>query len=366
MSRFSRSEAESNGWLIVHEDEGQELYRAEKYIDGAKVEASGRTEGLLLEAISAYEAHRGSIVPSEPAPVDESGTPLDAAGLEVRSVLGPDDVSLTDAEWSRRGAGDVIVDDEGRHEYGPTEAASEADARRQEIAADIENQKKAEPDVGPTEQIEEESTRDHQLQDVLVVREGEESLGEVVDRKLDESAKAESDRAAAGLGIGPVNYLPQEGEEHGEIVLEPEPMGGQPAEFVLEGDGPGGAGLAAADQRQEAEVARAEELRDDQGKLADKPENAAQVAEAGSEAQQDAKDEAEQSPSDEGVAGDDENESPTNDREQPQEGDVDATESAVELAQEKGVDLSKVKGSGKGGRVTKPDVESHLEAQDNE
>ena len=39
MSRFSRSEAEADGWVIVHEDENQGMYRAEKYIDGSKVEA---------------------------------------------------------------------------------------------------------------------------------------------------------------------------------------------------------------------------------------------------------------------------------------------------------------------------------------
>lgn len=367
MSRFSRSEAESNGWVIVHENESQELYRAERYIDGVKVEASGRTEGLLLEAISAYEAHLGSIEPAVPAPVNEAGVPLDEADFPLRSVLAPDDTALTDAEWSQRGEGDVIVDEEGRHQYGPTEAASEADARRQEIAADKENLLKAEPDVGPVERLDQESLRDRQLQDSLVVREGEESLDEVIDRKLEESANTESDRAAAGLGIGPPQF-----EMRGDELVQV-PLGGEPSEFNPS-DLP--AGVDSAEQgvevRQEAEVAKAEELRDEHGKLADKPENAAQVAEAGSEAQQDAKDEAEEqqdsSSAEDAEAADDGSDqpAPAASQESPQEGDVDATESAVELAQEKGVDLSNVKGSGKGGRVTKPDVESHLEAQDSE
>ena len=46
--------------------------------------------------------------------------------------------------------------------------------------------------------------------------------------------------------------------------------------------------------------------------------------------------------------------------------DVDATDSAVELADSEGVDLSEVEGTGTGGKVTKADVEAHLEAQDGE
>ena len=41
----------------------------------------------------------------------------------------------------------------------------------------------------------------------------------------------------------------------------------------------------------------------------------------------------------------------------------DATEAARALADEEGLDLSAIDGTGKGGRVTLPDVESYLEAQ---
>lgn len=40
---------------------------------------------------------------------------------------------------------------------------------------------------------------------------------------------------------------------------------------------------------------------------------------------------------------------------------IDATAGARELADEEGVDLSEVEGTGQGGRITKPDVEKHLE-----
>jgi pyruvate/2-oxoglutarate dehydrogenase complex dihydrolipoamide acyltransferase (E2) component len=372
MGRFSRKEAESNGWVIVHEDEGQGHYRAEKYIDSnTKIEASGVSEGKLLESINAQEQHRASFVEPEDKPVDETGQPLDEAGFPLRTVLAPDDEALTDREWSTRGAGDVIVDEDGTRTYGPTEAAARADDRRQEIATEVENQKKAEPDNGPTGQIEQESARDHQLQDVLVVREGEESLGEVIDRKADESATAESERAAAGLGIGPINYLPQEGEEHGEIVLEPVPMGG-PADYFDPSELPAGVDSASeqVEIREDAEVDKAEELRDEHGKQADKPEFAGEIAEAGSEAQQDAKDEAENDQADESEAPASTPEAETPSEEdsapeqgQPQEGDIEASPAAKELAKEKGVDLKNVKGSGAEGKVTKPDVESHLEAQ---
>lgn len=356
MGRFSRKEAESNGWVIVHEDEGQNLYRAEKYLDGStKIEASGVTEGKLLEAISTQEAHMASFSEVEARPVDDSGLPVDQAGYPLRTVVAPDDELLTEAEWSKRGSADVIVDDEERHFYGPTEAAAEADALRQENAAEIENEAKAEPDVGPIEQVEQESLRDHQLQDVLIVREGEESLGEVIDRKLEESALAESDRADAGLGIGPVQIVK---DEDGEP--QPVPMGG-PAEYFDPSDLPAGVPSAEkqAEAGQEAEIAAAQELRDEFDKAADSPEHAADASKAGAEAEQQVQDEAAESSSGEEVeAG-----QPGQD-EQPQEGDIEATPAAEELAAEKGVDLKKVKGSGAEGKVTKPDVESHLEAQD--
>ncbi len=357
-SPISRSEAESNGWTIVHEDEGQGHYRAEKYIDSnTKIEAVGVSEGKLLESINAQEAHRAGFPDLVPSPVDEDGVQVDEAGIAVRSVIVPDGEYLTDAEWSSRDDGEAIIRDheDGMQFEGPTEAALEADEARRELSADKENLLKAEPDNGPVEQIEQESLRDHQLQDVLIVREGEESLGEVIDRKLDESAKAESDRVDAGLGIGPVDLQPDE-----EGDLQPVPMGG-PSEYFDPRELDAGVDSAheMVEIREDAEVEKAEELRDEHGKEADAPEHAGEVVEAGSEAQQEAKDEAEESQ--------DSDESEHVELEPGESVEVDAVEApeatpaAEELATEKNVDLSQVRGSGKDGKITKPDVESALE-----
>ena len=43
--------------------------------------------------------------------------------------------------------------------------------------------------------------------------------------------------------------------------------------------------------------------------------------------------------------------------------EIDATDSAKALAKENGIDLSSVKGSGDGGRITKPDVQAVVDAQ---
>jgi pyruvate/2-oxoglutarate dehydrogenase complex dihydrolipoamide acyltransferase (E2) component len=45
-------------------------------------------------------------------------------------------------------------------------------------------------------------------------------------------------------------------------------------------------------------------------------------------------------------------------------GEVDATQGAQDLAAREGVDLSQVEGTGEGGRITKTDVENHLNEQD--
>ena len=45
---------------------------------------------------------------------------------------------------------------------------------------------------------------------------------------------------------------------------------------------------------------------------------------------------------------------------------IDATDGARELAADEGVDLSEVEGTGSGGKITKPDVKAHLDAQEEE
>jgi pyruvate/2-oxoglutarate dehydrogenase complex dihydrolipoamide acyltransferase (E2) component len=55
-----------------------------------------------------------------------------------------------------------------------------------------------------------------------------------------------------------------------------------------------------------------------------------------------------------------ENPDPNADSDEEKQAEVDATDSAKELAAEHEVDLSEVKGTGKDGRITKPDVEAAL------
>lgn len=354
MSRFSRSEAEANGWVIVHEDEGQGLYRAEKYIGGNKIEQSGITEGLLLEAINAYEDHLASSVEPVAARVDESNMPLDEDGNLVRSVLGPDDMAMTEAEWANRGVHDAVVREDGEMRLeGATPAAAEADEAREEIAREKENERTAEPDVGPTEALDLDN-RDHQLAERLIVREGEDSMPEVIDRKLEESADAEAERSNAGIGIGPMDL-----DAEGNLV----PPGGR-SEIFDPRELPGGvdSGEEVVQARAEAEIEEATALRDEHGKAADKPELAGEVAEAGSEAQQDladekAEDSAEPSSSG-GEASADQESLDSGGESQPE-----ATEAALELAEEENVDLSQVKGSGKDGKIVKSDVEAAAEGE---
>ena len=45
---------------------------------------------------------------------------------------------------------------------------------------------------------------------------------------------------------------------------------------------------------------------------------------------------------------------------------IDVTEGAQDLAAAYGVDLTEVVGTGSGGRITKADVESHLESEDDD
>lgn len=83
MSRFSKTAAEKAGWKFVHyepesvADLGDGItrtvpatLRAERYVDGKLVNEEAPTIGLLLERISAFEAHaeaRGLNVAPEPS-----------------------------------------------------------------------------------------------------------------------------------------------------------------------------------------------------------------------------------------------------------------------------------------------------------
>lgn len=320
-SPISRSEAEAKGWQIVHEDDEQQSYRAEKYVNGVNVNQSASSEGKLLEAIYSYEQHLDSLKPvlePESHPVDEQGIPVDEAGIAQRTVLSPEG-PLTDREYSNRGSGEAVLTDEGMKHYGPTEAAAKAEEAKRVNAENAENEAKAQPVDSKAVQVEVLS-KDKQVEDVLVLKKGEEGLADAKERMSEDSAKAESDRAVAGQGIGP------HGPEGSQGL-----MGGPVSEDYVES--PSSEESVAA--RQEAEEEKAKELRDEEGKAADKPEVAGQVAEAGAEAEQKLADE----------------------KADEQDQEPEATPAAEKEAEEAGVDLSQVEGTGKGGKITKADVE---------
>ena len=188
-SPISRSEAEAKGWVIVHEDDN--FLRAEKYLSGnEKIEAAGHSEGLLLEAIYAIEAFNDNLELPAQEEIVQSGVLVDEDGNVVPSVTGPDGQEFTDSEWESRDA------------PGGSPEAKEAAAAREDASADAENEAKAEPDVGKVETIELLS-RDNQLDEVLTVQKGEESMADVIARKQEQGAQLESDRAVRGEGIGP-------------------------------------------------------------------------------------------------------------------------------------------------------------------
>lgn len=429
MSRFSKAEAESRGWAIVHEREERNVptaagefrvipgsYRAEKYLsDGTLINEEGETVGLLLERIAAKETQIESLGRTTTEAVIPEDIPRDEAGIEQRHVLVPaepgnlnDDAParyISDAELTTRSRTDAIYakNEDGEPEmifYRGTDAAIEADEAHEEQSAAVENARTAEPDVGDTEQVFVDDsqtvvdTPGGATGSVLVLRK-DEDVSETLARRESDSADAESERVArqteigfnpapegedklAGVGVSIRrraalgSEVPRQGETHdaAEAVLNP-PEDVEPADTEPET-------AKLAEERQDAQEAKAQELTADKGVEADKPENAAQVLEAGTDAEQKlADDSANQDDSDDsgnstqsGTAESDEPVDPTTD---PPEGQrftessteatvPEATPAAEELASEKHVDLSDVEGTGKDGKVTKPDVEKHLES----
>lgn len=339
MSRFSRADAEANGWNIVHEDPGASVeindpqhgdanlgarlpaYRAEKYVNGKLVNEYAESEGLLLERIYLYEQNQERIAGPKTveAPIDPDVVPLDADGIAVRSVIGPGGVEMTEEEWSSRDRNEAIYDGEKMVYQGPHAVALEADEARQELAADVENEKNAEPDVGDTEQIEYDTADSidspgQSAGGVVVVRKGE-SLEDVSVRRDEEKANAESERVNEAIEAS----IERKKAEEAAPEVEDKP--------------------SEAEIQSKAIEEKAQEL----GASAD--EHVAEIREAGAEAVQEHADAKADDSSDE-------------------EAQPLATDAAAKLAEEQGVDLHDVDGSGKDGKITKPDVEKHLDSED--
>lgn len=101
MSRFSKAEAERRGWAFVSDvkevvtDLGDGLQRvkaaslrAEKYVDGSRINEEAESIGKLLERIHAYEAHRDGLpdMAAPPLPPDPELPKVKFDGTVPRSA----------------------------------------------------------------------------------------------------------------------------------------------------------------------------------------------------------------------------------------------------------------------------------------
>jgi pyruvate/2-oxoglutarate dehydrogenase complex dihydrolipoamide acyltransferase (E2) component len=391
---------------------------AEKYHSppgqrGSLIHEEAPTIGLLLERINLWEQQYGNVQEAEEYPVDTSGelkvfSPLydaeaDDEGEPARGVViptEPGDLSLeapvktiTDAEWSARSRADVLVirGEDGERKQVTYSGAGEEIASAEELRAlnkkAIEDRRAAEAAVGPTEQVEFDTvgivdTPGIGAGGVLVVREGEDPStvserkeqlkkmreeGRVGSMELTghEAVAPEGADKLAGLDVGIQergdlsSELPRQGrverileEPEGEIEEAPPaphlyPEGVEP-QVDLDEIPEEPASAVEADARQEAEEDAALEQRDEGLVEAESDESKNEVREAGIDAAAEATEELKENPD------------PNADSDEEKQAEVDATDSAKELAAEHEVDLSEVKGTGKDGRITKPDVEAAL------
>ena len=333
MSRYSKAEAEARGWRFVHEKDEEIVHtaageqriipaniQAEKTVGTTLVTEQAETIGLLLERIARYEATQETLSTKETPTDIPSDVPLDEAGQHQRHVVVSDPdtgepVTISDAEYSSRSVNEALYKDGEMIFLGPTDLAKEADAAVSHWARVAEDEAKAEPDTSKDgKQVEVDvsqsviDTPGGKTGSVLVVRQDEDTDEQVSARREAESVEAENARVQADL---------DEVKGYSENV-EPK--------------SPDFAGI-----RSEAIEEEAKEQRDAGVESAE----ATQAAEdAGAEAEQKVVDEA---------------------AEESADTTTDATPAAEALAAEEGVDLSEVEGTGKDGKVTKPDVQALLD-----
>ncbi len=411
MSRFSKAEAESAGWIISHQRDEYEVtvgpgltqkhpatIVAEKYLSlpgavGQLIHEEASTEGLLLERIHAYEQHLKNTDAfgenTEPVEVDTSNelpvfSPLydsDGEGDPVQSVIfptEPGDLSfdapvdtMTDAEWSARTRADTLVvkgEDGERKQViyaGSGENAEDAEALRLENKKAIEDRRAAEPAVGPREQLSFDTAGAVDSPGIgaggsLIVREGEEA-GDIIERKEALKKMREEGRVSShelqGEAVAPEGADKLAGldvgiQERGDLGSEQPPQGSV-ASTLAEPEDEIEENPAPHLYPEGAPIVSLDVPDDDDDEASDRSddqESAAKEARDSSEAS---------SPFDPNasaaVAPDDDADP---DEEEPEDDEVDATEAAKAKAEELDVDISEVKGTGKDGRVIVPDVEA--------
>jgi len=226
MSRFSKKEAKQRGWQFVHETEEQRVptndageyrvipasIRAEKHLpDGTLINEEAETTGLLLERIAWQEARLDSLnIEHVPVVIPEDVVREEAdPENEQRTVIAPDGSYISEESLASRSRGDAVLELDGDGEpvfrlYGPTEAAGEIELDRDELATEAENERTAETDYGPTEQLDIDNSQTvvdlpgGATGSVLVVQEGE-TPEDLVARREEQSVAQETARVQADL-----------------------------------------------------------------------------------------------------------------------------------------------------------------------
>lgn len=365
MSRFSKSEAESLGWMFVHNMDADvvltsgtqgevrhtpETHVAEKYApNGALIHEEGETMGKLLERINLYEENQKRIQPESVEPVIAESNPLnvDNAGLPLRTVSIPADpsdlsddkevIQITEEEWAARDRADVLVvrDEDGKAVQvtygGSSPEITDAYQAKLDHEAAVENARTALPNpdtevmiLDPSEMIDMPGATGTGH---LVVPAGTESLAELQEGKQEQKLEKENARAIEQSVVGPQGVAPENQED----------LVGMDVQHAQDSD-------------LESEQPRMTQDEFDAAKEAlEHPED---VEEPGATQEAQEKAQAEASAKDEAAA------KAERDKSEPE---VEATPAAEALAEEKDVDLTEVEGTGKDGRVTKADVEKAAE-----
>jgi hypothetical protein len=410
MSRFSKHDAKAQGWSFVHAQKEESIitsgtqgesrtipgrYVAEKYINGILVTEAAETEGRLLEQIHGYEERQKSVeefnsqsqplVPDEEVSFDAREIPEDASDEEAAEASGPTDATvvlpggriMSERAWSQRERSDVLVirDEEADEEenpagtkqvvLGPHDDITEAVAAVEEVQRAVEDRRTREADVGKTVQIELDPVNvgidapGATGTGTIVVRKGEKTPADVRARLDEEAHNLENERVVrdhSPLGSPAPEDAPELAgvdvgiTERGDLSSEVPRVGAtyeevEAAESVVEVEGT----RSPATIRSEAVEQSLKDKRDEDPIAAEKPDAAIEARVAGGEAVQKAADEA----ADDGKDDEEDGDEPT----------PDATEAAAEFAKEHDVDLEDVDGSGSDGRITKPDVEAYLDAE---
>lgn len=217
MSRFSKAEAEALGWAFAHSSDAEEIItsetqgetrvrpasvRAEKVLaGGGMINEEAENIGLLLERIFAYEEHlKSKAIEQVAVPVNTAAVPLSEEGLPIRHVILADGTAITEEDLASRSRQDAILTKDGMEFHGKRDIVAEAEEARDALSAEKENERAAEPDVGPTVKVDVDDSQTvvdlpgGRTGSSIILREGE-SLEDVQERRDAEANEAESSKS---------------------------------------------------------------------------------------------------------------------------------------------------------------------------